>query len=112
MSWAKLGKLPRQEICEAADWELLTFKNTDFIYQDPGPQPCCPHLNKLAPEQTAEFFRAFCRGCEAHSSCFSEDGGKISSFGLVFRDVGGVAVQLHKGKARLRKQPQVAPEEV
>lgn len=69
MSWAKLGKLPRQEICEAADWELLTFKNTDFIHQDPGPQPCCPHLNKLALEQTAEFFTGLYRGCEGHCPC-------------------------------------------
>lgn len=33
MSWAKLGNLPRQEICGAADQELLTLKNIDFIYQ-------------------------------------------------------------------------------
>jgi len=49
MSWANLGNLPRQESCEAVDGELLTFKNIDVIYQDPLPQPCCPHLNKFAP---------------------------------------------------------------
>lgn len=57
MSWAKLGKLPMQEICEAADGELLTFRSVDFIYQNPLPQPCCPHLNKFALYKTETFFR-------------------------------------------------------
>lgn len=55
MSWANLGKLPMQEICQAADGELLTFKSIDFIYQNPLLQPCNPHLNKSALYQTEHF---------------------------------------------------------
>lgn len=59
MSWAKLGKLPMQEICEAADGELLTFRSIVFIYQNPVLQPCCPHLNKFALYRTEFFQRVF-----------------------------------------------------
>lgn len=97
MSWANLGNLPRQEICEAADWELLTFQNIDFVYQNPLPQPCCPHLNKFCSIVNREISRRVAQGIfSTHRSCFVYDVGIMTGFGLGFGDVAGVAVRLHK----------------
>lgn len=44
---------------------VIDLQNIDFIYQDPLPQACCPHLNKFARYKQ----RNFSEGCAGDFKC-------------------------------------------